>query len=570
MKKLFYSMFMLAAMLSFTACEDVPAPYDIPNASGGESGDDADYSAAAGSGTLADPFNTTAILKLASELDADAQSDQEYYFKGKVVSVTEQFGTQYGNATFYMSDDGTTKNQFYVFRALYFNNKKYTSGTTLKEGDEVVVCGKVTNFKGNTPETVQGSCYVYSINGTGGGGGSSAETIGTIDNPKSVSDVVTIINSMADNQTSNELYYVKGTIKQIKTTDENIAKYKNIDYIITDGKTDITVYHGRNLDNTEFTGPGQINVNDEVIVLGNLQKYVNANTGAVTPELAQGNYIVKLTKGSGGGGGETPSTDAKKVTVAEFNAAEVNDNVWYQLTGTVENLKDGDLYGNFDLKDETGSVYVYGLLSEKGGEKKKFQDLAAAKGINNGSKITIIGTRGVFNDKIEVLNAYFVSIEGGGGSSEQGGGGGTSGGPGTVSGNTITVNAADFGVANGTEMGTQTLSDGTKLVFDGGGNSNAPKYYNSGTNIRMYPKNTVTITASKNISKVVFNVDEYQGTICNASGDISASPGTIALDGKVVTISGISDKSTVITNTSSGTGAASQIRVISIEITYAN
>ena len=569
MKKLFYSMFMLAAMLSFTACEDVPAPYDMPNASGGESGDDADYSAAAGSGTLADPFNTTAILKLASELDADAQSDQEYYFKGKVVSVTEQFGTQYGNATFYMSDDGTTKNQFYVFRALYFNNKKYTSGTTLKEGDEVVVCGKVTNYKGNTPETVQGSCYVYSINGTGGGGGSSAETIGTIDNPKSVSDVVTIINSMADNQTSNELYYVKGTIKQIKTTDENIAKYKNIDYIITDGKTDITVYHGRNLDNTEFTGPGQINVNDEVIVLGNLQKYVNANTGAVTPELAQGNYIVKLTKGSGGGGGETPSTDAKKVTVAEFNAAEVNDNVWYQLTGTVENLKDGDLYGNFDLKDETGSVYVYGLLSEKGGEKKKFQDLAAAKGINNGSKITIIGTRGVFNDKIEVLNAYFVSIEGGGGSSEQGGGG-SGDGPGTVSGNTITVNAADFGVANGTEMGTQTLSDGTKLVFDGGGNSNAPKYYNSGTNIRMYPKNTVTITASKNISKVVFNVDEYQGTICNASGDISASPGTIALDGKVVTISGISDKSTVITNTSSGTGAASQIRVISIEITYAN
>ena len=569
MKKLFYSMFMLAAMLSFTACEDVPAPYDIPNASGGESGDDADYSSAAGSGTLADPFNTTAILKLASELDADAQSDQEYYFKGKVVSVTEQFGTQYGNATFYMSDDGTTKNQFYVFRALYFNNKKYTSGTTLKEGDEVVVCGKVTNFKGNTPETVQGSCYVYSINGTGGGGGSSAETIGTIDNPKSVSDVVTIINSMADNQTSNELYYVKGTIKQIKTTDENIAKYKNIDYIITDGKTDITVYHGRNLDNTEFTGPGQINVNDEVIVLGNLQKYVNANTGAVTPELAQGNYIVKLTKGSGGGGGETPSTDAKKVTVAEFNAAEVNDNVWYQLTGTVENLKDGDQYGNFDLKDETGSVYVYGLLSEKGGEKKKFQDLAAAKGINNGSKITIIGTRGVFNDKIEVLNAYFVSIEGGGGSSEQGGGG-SGDGPGTVSGNTITINAADFGVANGTEMGTQTLSDGTKLVFDGGGNSNAPKYYNSGTNIRMYPKNTVTITASKNISKVVFNVDEYQGTICNASGDISASPGTIAVDGKVVTVSGISDKSTVITNTSSGTGAASQIRVISIEITYAN
>jgi hypothetical protein len=81
----------------------------------------------------------------------------------------------------------------------------------------------------------------------------------------------------------------------------------------------------------------------------------------------------------------------------------------------VKNLKDGDQYGNFDLEDETGSVYVYGLLSEKGGEKKKFQDLAAAKGIKEGSKITIIGTRGSYNGKIEVMNAYFVSIDNGGG-----------------------------------------------------------------------------------------------------------------------------------------------------------
>ena len=138
------------------------------------------------------------------------------------------------------------------------------------------------------------------------------------------------------------------------------------------------------------------------------------------------------------------------------------------------------------------------------------------------------------------------------------------------SGNTITVKAIDFGVSNGVAMGTQTLSDGTKLVFDGGGNSNAPKYYDAGTNIRMYPKNTVTITASKNIQKVVFNCDEYNGTICNASGDISASPGTVNVNDKVVTISGISSKTTTITNTSTATKEASQIRIITIEITYAN
>ena len=110
---------------------------------------------------------------------------------------------------------------------------------------------------------------------------------------------------------------------------------------------------------------------------------------------------------------EDPVTDeVKKVTVAEFNAAAESDDVWYQLTGTVKNLKDGDQYGNFDLEDESGSVYVYGLLSEKGGAKKQFQQLVAEKGIVNGSKITIIGNRGSYKDKIEVMNAYFVSIEG--------------------------------------------------------------------------------------------------------------------------------------------------------------
>ena len=104
--------------------------------------------------------------------------------------------------------------------------------------------------------------------------------------------------------------------------------------------------------------------------------------------------------------------ETKKATIAEFNAAPESSNVWYELSGTVKNLKDGDQYGNFDLEDETGSVYVYGLLSEKGGEKKLFQELAAAKGIKNGTKITICGNRGSYGDKIEVVNAYFVSVDG--------------------------------------------------------------------------------------------------------------------------------------------------------------
>ena len=112
------------------------------------------------------------------------------------------------------------------------------------------------------------------------------------------------------------------------------------------------------------------------------------------------------------GEAEPPQPDEiKDATVAEFNAAAESTNVWYKLKGEVKNLKDDDKYGNFDLEDATGSVYVYGLLSEKGGAKGEFQALAAAKGIKNGCKITLIGNRGSYKDKIEVMNAYFVSVD---------------------------------------------------------------------------------------------------------------------------------------------------------------
>lgn len=106
----------------------------------------------------------------------------------------------------------------------------------------------------------------------------------------------------------------------------------------------------------------------------------------------------------------TPPVDVVEATIEEFNAAPVSTSVWYQLTGTVGSLKAGDVFGNFDLTDATGSVYVYGLLAEKGGAERKFQELIAATGLAAGDKITIIGQRGDFQGKIEVQKAYLVQI----------------------------------------------------------------------------------------------------------------------------------------------------------------
>ncbi len=141
--------------------------------------DTPDTGVATGDGTEANPFNSVAANKYAATLADNAKSDKDYYIKGKIVSVKEEYGTQYGNASFYISDDGKADNQFYVYRALYLNNEKYTSGTNIKAGDDVVVCGKITKYVssyGTTYETVQKEAYLVSLNSNGGDSGDSGDS----------------------------------------------------------------------------------------------------------------------------------------------------------------------------------------------------------------------------------------------------------------------------------------------------------------------------------------------------------------------------------------------------------
>lgn len=139
-----------------------------------------------GDGTENNPYNAAAANAFAKSLSADAKSNP-VYIKGKVSSIKE-ISTKYGNGTFYISDDGTTNGaQFYVFRCYDQGNKKFTDDKAVKVGDEVVIYGPVVNYMGNTPETVQNECYIYSINGATQGGDNSEE-----DQPSGSSDGIAI------------------------------------------------------------------------------------------------------------------------------------------------------------------------------------------------------------------------------------------------------------------------------------------------------------------------------------------------------------------------------------------
>ena len=382
---------------------------------------------AKGTGTQADPFNAAAANKYIATLTADTESEQEIYIKGKLVKYASngEFNAQYGNASFYISDDGTESgDQFYVFRTLYLGNVKYTEGTTPKAGDEIVICGKVVNYKGNTPETVANKSYIYSMNGqtAGGSGGDtpSGGNDGSSANPFTPAEANAFIATLAADTNTDKDYYIKGKLVKYANNGEFGTQYGNASFYLsadgTESGEQFYVFRTLYLGNVKYTDDSwaKPKAGDEIIICGKLVNYKGN-----TPEtVANQSYIYSLNgSSSAGGGGESGGGDATGadgstiISVAAFNAAAVSTDVWYQLTGTIKNLKDGDQYGNFDLEDSTGSVYVYGVLSEKGGEKKKFQDLVAAKGIANGKKITIVGTRGEYNGKIEVMNAYFIKVE---------------------------------------------------------------------------------------------------------------------------------------------------------------
>ena len=127
---------------------------------------------------------------------------------------------------------------------------------------------------------------------------------------------------------------------------------------------------------------------------------------------------------------------------------------------------------------------------------------------------------------------------------------------------------ANSGLENATKLSTLTLTDGLTLTFDGGGNSSVPCFYTTGNAIRIYPKNTIKFESAKSIESLVFVCDEYNGALYNASGDISSTSGKTAISGSNLVISGINSKEFTLTNTSTVTGAPSQLRFTKVIVTY--
>ena len=102
----------------------------------------------------------------------------------------------------------------------------------------------------------------------------------------------------------------------------------------------------------------------------------------------------------------TPEPEQPTYTsVADFIAASVDDATFYYLKGTITHVANTS-YGNFDLTDETGTIYVYGLYSEDGVTSKYW----AQSGAKLGDDIVIYAKRSEFNGQNQAGSARFIEL----------------------------------------------------------------------------------------------------------------------------------------------------------------
>mgnify|MGYP000499023390 FL=1 len=386
MKKFIYScLFLAMAAITFSSCEDVPAPYNMPTE------DETPEVQPAGTGTAADPFNVAGVEKY---IDEGGSAETEIYVKGKVVSVVQgSWDANYGSLKYYISEDGTATNQFYVYNGYAGPNRtKFSGEDALKQGDEVVICGKVDSYNG-TKEFLVGN-YIVSLNGVGGTTTPDTPTTGkgSESNPYTVAEAIAAIKAGAP---TSEVY-VTGIVSDVYFYSD---QYKSLSYYISDdGKSkDMQVYSGKGLNGADFTSKDDLKVGQKVTIKGIIKAF-NKN-GTDIMEVDKNSTIVKI-EGEGTGGEVTPKPDTPdtgngKITFAddhrtltlENSKATAGESVTFDFTA--QNYEDQTDMTTIKLSD--GTTITFDANGEKNGSK--YYTLGTAVRVYKNNKIIVKGTK---------------------------------------------------------------------------------------------------------------------------------------------------------------------------------
>ena len=466
MKKYIFSVLMAAmAAFTFSSCEDVPEPYTQPTKPDAPSAGEPK-----GTGTAADPFNIAGIIKY---IEDGGSADQEVYTKGKVVSVKAgSFDATYGSLKYYISDDGTTNNQFYVYNGYAGPNRtKFSGEDALKPGDEVVICGKAKNYNGTNEYDANN--YLVSLNGKPTSGSTTPDT-------------------PADGYINETFSKSFGsfTAKTIKGTAWVIDSY---------GYAKATGYDNA----SKITTPSESYIISKAIDL--------SASKSATLEFS---YILRYVTKNG-----TAVEGVKnQVLITDNYTGDPATTKWTDITGTMKEGTDWATWETYkhNLSDFKGKKNVvialhYACAASSGTWEVKNLSVKEATGgtPDTPSKpdtpatkdgITIDGTTVTLSNAAATTTGASVELD---------------------------LNAA--GLVNEAAVETVKFSDGSTVNFDANGQKIGPKFYTKTKGVRVYANNKLIFKGIKKIKQIVMTCDSYNGTnyVGNATATIEFS-GTTA------------------------------------------
>ena len=521
--------------------------------------------------------------EICSQLEDGATTGTKYYVKGWVKKLTSQHEagiSQFGNALFYIVDSkDNTEEDFYAYQVYGLNGKKITNPDAVAVGDYVVIYGELTNYNGTYETVGKGAAHIWKSTNPALSGGNTPGTDtpievvgdGTMENPYTANDVLLLNNSNAGN------YWVKahivGQVSSYSLSgssefDAPFTSGTNADGEPTGYMTNVLIADAADESTPDNCVPVQLPAgavrtgvnlvqnpkNDglEILLYGSLETYFGV-TGVKSTQYAK---IGDKEFGVNPNVVQKEPT-AKVVTIAEFLAAPESPEVYYELTGVISGLSAGGnavVYGNFDLSDETGTVYVYGLTKEFIAVGTTSNDKSfASLGLKDGDKITIRGFRGSYAGKIEVYGAYFVKLISSGNENP------TPGTTGPTPEGAIVFDAdVDKGNA-GTDSNNATSFTITKNGVTITVSSGILGTYNNEAHYRIYKNQTLTVTSTVgNVKKVTFT--------CTANDDAKYGPGCFTWSTGDYTYSGANGTWTGDASEIVFTASSNQVRVIELSV----
>ena len=414
---------------------------------------------------------------------------------------------------------------------------------------------------------------------------------GTLESPYTADDVIALNNSVTGNYYVEA--YIVGQVVGVSMSEnsefaEPFTPSSKDDGTLNTYNTNILVASAADVNDVAKCVPVQLPsgalrtglnlvenpdmLGQKVLLYGSLETYFGA-PGIKNPSYAKvGDKAFGIDPSV-----EQVEPEAKAVTVAEFIAAPESTEVYYELTGTIGGTIN-TTYGNFDLTDETGTVYVYGLTKAFIAVGSTTNDKSyGSLGLSEGDEITIRGFRGSYNGKIEVMGAYFVKLvskgeagSGNTGSGDNNGGNtgdtGNTGNAGTKIDGEITVPAnalvfdadvdkGDAGTDSNNATAYTITKDGVTITVSSG----ILGTYNNEAHYRIYKNQTLTVTSTVgNVKKVTFT--------CTANDDAKYGPGCFTFVGGEYVYSGANGQWTGDANTVVFTASSNQVRATQIAV----